>query len=83
VRVTVLCPGPVDTGFMARAGIPQGYFPRFLGRSVDRVARDGYDGLMRGKRCVIPGFVNKAMIVLARLLPRDLVLLASRIILKA
>ena len=33
VRVTALCPGPVETEFMARAGIPENYFPRFLSRT--------------------------------------------------
>ena len=39
VRVTALCPGPVETEFMARAGIPEGYFPHFLSRSAERVAQ--------------------------------------------
>ena len=60
VRVTALCPGPVETEFMARAGIPENYFPRFLSRSAERVAQEGYDGLMRGRRVVIPGSNNKA-----------------------
>jgi short-subunit dehydrogenase len=74
VRVTALCPGPVETEFMARAGIPEGYFPSFLARSATRVARDGYDGLLRGKRVVVPGSTNKAAALLPRLLPRGLVL---------
>ncbi len=74
VRVTTLCPGPVATEFQARAGIPESYFPRFLARSAERVAHDGYDGLMRGKRLVVPGIVNKLVTFLPRLLPRALVL---------
>jgi short-subunit dehydrogenase len=74
VRVTALCPGPVETGFQARAGMPEGYFPRFLARPVERVARDGYDGLMRGKRVVVPGSDNKVAALLPRLLPRGLTL---------
>ena len=74
VRVTALCPGPVETDFMARAGIPENHFPHLLSRSAERVAREGYDGLMRGRRVVIPGSSNKAAAWLARLLPRRLVL---------
>lgn len=74
VRVTALCPGPVETEFQARAGIPEGYFPRFLARSPTRVARDGYDALMRGRRVVVPGSTNKGAVFLPRLLPRGLML---------
>jgi short-subunit dehydrogenase len=74
VRVTALCPGPVETEFMTRAGIPENYFPHFLSRSAERVAQEGYDGLMRGRRVVVPRFNNKLTVLLARLLPRRLVL---------
>jgi short-subunit dehydrogenase len=74
VRVTALCPGPVETEFMARAGIAEDHFPRFLARTAERVAQQGYDGLMRGRRVVIPGSHNKAAVCLVRLLPRRAVL---------
>ena len=74
VRVTCLCPGPVRTDFMERAGIPRGYFPRFLARTAERVAREGYEGLMQGKRVVVPGMPNKVVTLLPRLLPRSIVL---------
>jgi short-subunit dehydrogenase len=76
VRVTALCPGPVETEFQTRAGIPQGYFPSILDRSVERVAREGYRGLMAGKRVVIPGFPNRIAAFLPRLAPRGMVLAA-------
>jgi uncharacterized protein len=78
IRVTALCPGPVETEFFARAGIPRAYFPRFLARSAERVARDGYDGMMRGRRVVVPGKANKVTALLPRLLPRALVLALVR-----
>jgi short-subunit dehydrogenase len=74
VRVTALCPGPVKTGFQERAGMPDGYFPRFLVRGAERVAREGYEGLVRGRRVVIPGSPNKTAAFLVRLLPRRIVL---------
>ncbi len=78
VRVTALCPGPVATEFQVRAGIPESYFPSYLARSAERVAREGYDGLMRGKRLVVPGSVNKVVAFLPRLLPRGLALKLAR-----
>jgi short-subunit dehydrogenase len=74
IRVTALCPGPVATGFQTRAGMPKDYFPSILDRSVERVARDGYDGLMAGKRVVIPGFPNRIVAFLPRLTPRGMML---------
>lgn len=73
VKVCALCPGPVPTPFLARAGIPHGYFPRFLARSVDRVARAGYAGLMARRRIVVPGSPNLVMTLLPRFLPRVLI----------
>jgi uncharacterized protein len=84
VRVTVLCPGPVPTEFQARAGIPRVPFPRTgmprvvgsnaLTCTAEEVAEAGYDGLMRGRRVVVPGFANKAVTMISRLLPRRFVL---------
>ncbi len=74
VHVCALCPGPVPTGFNARAGIPAGYFPGLLGGTAERVAREGYAGFMRGRRLVVPGAPNRALTLLPRLVPRPLVL---------
>jgi short-subunit dehydrogenase len=76
VRVTVLCPGPVLTEFQMRAGLDTKRPPRLLGRTVDEVAQAGYAGFMARKRVVIPGFGNKVVSFLPRLLPRGLVVRA-------
>ncbi len=78
IRVTVLCPGPVKTEFQARSGMDEGLYPRFLARSVERVAQEGYDGLMAGRRVVIPGTHNKVAAVLLRLLPRGRAIALAR-----
>jgi len=70
IRVTVLCPGPVDTEFQARAGITAIAGSQFLACSADRVAAAGYSGLMRGQRVVVPGAGNKLVTMLPRILPR-------------
>jgi uncharacterized protein len=75
VKVTALCPGPVPTEFQARAGLREDRAQSvLLSLPAERVARIGYDGLMRGKRVVIPGVGNKIAVLLARILP-DVVLL--------
>jgi short-subunit dehydrogenase len=74
IRVTVLCPGPVPTEFAARAGVSSGLAPGILTQSAEAVAQAGYRGLMRGQRTVVPGLVNKLVIVLIRIFPRRLLL---------
>lgn len=76
VRVTALCPGPVVTGFQARAGLKPGQIFGPLVVPVERVARAGYRGLMAGKRVVIPGLGNKIASLLPRFVPRSLMLQA-------
>src|SRR5689334_14871712 len=53
VAVTVLCPGPVDTGFGAAAGFTKEQadeaLPAFMWIPADRVAREAVDGLASGK----------------------------------
>jgi hypothetical protein len=74
VRVCALCPGPVPTDFLDRAGIPHDYFPAFMARSADRVAREGYESFMTGHRVVVPGSPNRIFTLLPRLLPRGILL---------
>jgi uncharacterized protein len=71
IKVTVLCPGPVKTEFQQRSGMAEHLYPRFMARSAERVAREGYDGFMAGQRVVITGSHNKVVAALLRLLPRS------------
>jgi uncharacterized protein len=70
VRVCALCPGPVETEFFARAGIPSGYIPGVLECPAEKVARAGYDGMMGGHRVVVPGKLNRLVTLLPRIVPR-------------
>jgi short-subunit dehydrogenase len=71
IRVTALCPGPVDTEFGVR---PVGRLSRRLVRTVERVARDGVEGFMAGKSVVVPGRSLQFMSMLPRMLPRGVML---------
>ncbi len=73
VKVSCLCPGPVETGFQARSGFAlEGKMgvARLALVSPAEVARQGYEGLMANRRVVVPGLMNKAIVVLVRFFPR-------------
>lgn len=71
ITVTALCPGPTRTGFEFRASVTG--TPLFRNAaSAESVAKAGYRGLLKGKRVVIPGFVNKLFVLGTRLVPSRL-----------
>lgn len=84
VTATVLCPGPVETGFGEAAGFTEeessAALPSFLWVAADVVARTGVDALDKGRVVAIPGGANRAAAMFAHLAPkRALVsLIASR-----
>ena len=71
--VTCLCPGPVVTGFQKRAGTAGTSLDRGpLMMDVREVARAGYEGMKQGKRLVIPGWKNAALVQGLRAAPRGM-----------
>jgi short-subunit dehydrogenase len=84
VVASVLCPGPVETGFGATAGITREEsarsLPGFLWETPEAVARVGVDGLARNRAVSVPGPANRAASLLGHLTPRSLLvpLLAGR-----
>jgi short-subunit dehydrogenase len=80
-RVTCLCPGPVPTGFAARAN--KGGSLRLMKLSMtsaDFVASRGWERFQRGQRVVVPGVLNEITTMLAPLTPKALLLwIASRL----
>ena len=79
VGVSVLCPGPTDTGFAARAGVGDSdLFRGPLVQSAEAVAREAYRGMMKGKAVIVTGLSNKGMVQIVRLVPRFLVRKAVR-----
>jgi short-subunit dehydrogenase len=84
VTVTVLCPGPVETGFAEVMGLSDeeaaSSLPRFMWVSSADVAAQAIAGLDKGRGVVIPGAPNWISAGFARVVPRRLLLpiLASR-----
>jgi short-subunit dehydrogenase len=77
VRVCVLCPGPVLTGFQRRAGIGRSLFSRGV-MTADEVAEVGYRGFLRGRRTIVTGVRNRLLALVVRLAPRGMVTSAVR-----
>lgn len=77
VTVTALCPGPTATGFAKRAGGESSLLFRLPVASAEKVAKAGFDGMMRGKPVVVPGFFNNLIAISAKFSPRQLVLALS------
>jgi hypothetical protein len=69
VTVTALCPGSTRTEFFQRAGM-QNFRRDSIMMDAGVVAEIGYNGLMRGKRIVIPGMLNKTTALLSRIASR-------------
>ena len=80
VIVTSLCPGPVNTGFLARAtGGKRHAEATFLHLNAARVAEEGWSGFLKGHLTVIPGRSNRWIIAITRFVPRQwLALLVHR-----
>ena len=74
VTVTALCPGPTATGFQDAAAINDLRLLSVLKKMPSRaVAEAGYKAMMRGKRVVVTGAVNKLLAQSIRVSPRRLV----------
>jgi short-subunit dehydrogenase len=76
VSVTALCPGPVATRFVERAGFTDdeahSALPKPLWKDSGYVARAAVDGMDRGRMVVIPGLANRLGATMAAVTPRSL-----------
>jgi short-subunit dehydrogenase len=73
VTVTTLLPGPAATNFFNQAEANNVPLFRFM-MSPAKVALSGYKAMMKGKRRVIPGFGNKCLAFVVKVLPGGFVL---------
>ena len=73
VGLTLLCPGPVSSGFDARAGARHS----LPGMTPEAVADAALPAFLAGKPLVVPGLLNRLAMVLPRLLPDRLLLLMA------
>lgn len=78
VTVTVLCPGPVRTGFQEAANLLSSRLTRIPMMEPQVVAEAAYQSLLAGRPLVVPGRSNRAMVQALRLSPRRLTLRLTR-----
>jgi short-subunit dehydrogenase len=73
VRIAVLAPGPVQTGFHARMGAERAFYRRLMpSMSPEQVARSGYWGYRMRRRVIVPGVIGPVMALASRLTPHPL-----------
>lgn len=65
VKISILCPGPVDTNFNNVAKVV------FKAPSMpsEKVAKYGIDKALKGKLIIIPGFLNKCVRFFSKIVP--------------
>lgn len=78
VSVTALCPGPVPTEWAEIASAERFSVP-LAQVSPEQVAEQAIQGMLSGKRGVVPGLVPKIVSTSGRLLPRSVLLPGIRI----
>ncbi|MFC0272405.1 SDR family NAD(P)-dependent oxidoreductase [Metabacillus herbersteinensis] len=73
VGVSVLCPGPTETGFSDRANLEQSKLFKDNVMDAASVAKIAYEGMKQKKSLIIPGMKNRLLTIVVRLLPRKTV----------
>ena len=67
VKVSVLCPGPVDTDFQKRAHIQVASTKI---KTAEEVAEIAVAGMLKGKEVIVPGMINRFLLFFNRFIPR-------------
>ena len=70
--MTIVCPGPFDSGFVAKAGNDY-TFQKIKPLSGEKAAEISYKAFKKNKSLKIIGFKNRMMMFATRLAPRKFV----------
>ncbi|MDB5439076.1 MAG: short-chain dehydrogenase/reductase, partial [Caulobacteraceae bacterium] len=71
VTVTCLMPGPVDTEFFERADLMDTKVGQGKKADPAKVAKTGFDAMMKGEGDVVAGFMNKVQAAIAAVTPQS------------
>ena len=72
VAVTALCPGPAATSFAEVAGARSSPLLNMMTMDPQTVAEAGIRAMLARQATTVPGFLNKAIVFLDRLMPRPM-----------
>ena len=65
VKISILCPGPVNTNFNNIANVVF----KAPSMSSEKVAKYGIDKTLKGKLIIVPGFLNKCVRFFSKIMP--------------
>ena len=69
VKVSTICPGATITEFARKAGIEKTKLFKVGTMKPEEVVEYAYPRLMRGKRVIVPGILNRIMVISSRIVP--------------
>ena len=78
ITVTCLMPGPTDTEFFERADLMDTRMSELPMMEPERVARIGFDAMLKGEGDVVTGLSNKLQVAASKLMPAEAVAAAHR-----
>ena len=70
ISISVLCPGQTSTNFQKNVSTKKNKIKFNTGCPI-KVAKYGYDSLKKNTTVSVPGFWNKVIVLLVRILPRS------------
>ena len=73
ITCTALCPGYTVTNFHTASGVQDEMdrVPKFLKKSAKRIAVEGVDGMLKGKKIVVPTKTWKVIVFLLKIVPKS------------
>jgi short-subunit dehydrogenase len=71
VTVSCLMPGPTDTEFFERADLMDTRMADIPKADAAKVAKIGFNAMLKGEADVVAGFSNKVQVALAKVLPEQ------------
>lgn len=79
VTVSTLCPGPTASEFMEVSGMGAArMIKKWKLPTAQSVVNIAYDGMLKGKRLIIPGWINRLLVMSSRIFPTRMILLVTR-----